>query len=84
VLERAEEAGCQACVQHSLQVREVVVVEEAGCQACERLSPGERVHGGSENSWKESCSCHRARRILVRSVAEAQGKGGLAAEGLSW
>jgi hypothetical protein len=40
----AEEAGCQACVQHSLQVREVVVVEEAGCQACERLSLGERVH----------------------------------------
>jgi hypothetical protein len=70
-------------VQHSLQVREVVVVEEAGCETCERLSPGERVHGGSENSWKESYSWHRARRIPVRSVAEAQGKGGLAAEGLS-
>ena len=78
-----EEAGCQACVQHSLQVREVVVVEEAGCQACERLSPGVRVRGRSENSWKESCSFHRARRILVQPVAEAQGKGGLAAEGLS-
>jgi hypothetical protein len=35
VLERAEEAGCQAYVQHSLQVREVVVVEEVGCQAYE-------------------------------------------------
>jgi hypothetical protein len=71
-------------VQHSLQVREVVVVEEAGCQVCEQLSPGERVHGGSENSWKGSCSYHRVRRIPVRSVAEAQGKGGLATEGLSW
>jgi hypothetical protein len=80
----AEEAGCQACVQHSLQVREVVVVEEAGCQAYERLSPGERVRGGSENSWKGSCSCHKAQRILVCSVAEAQGKGGLASKGLSW
>jgi hypothetical protein len=29
-----EEASCQACMQHSLQVREVVVVEEGGCQAC--------------------------------------------------
>jgi hypothetical protein len=71
-------------VQHSLQVREVAVVEEAGCQACEQLSPGERVHGGSENSSRGSCSCHRARRIPVRPVAEAQGKGCLAAEGLSW
>jgi hypothetical protein len=71
-------------VQHSLQVREVVVIEEAGCQACERLSLGERVRGGSENSLKESCSCHRAQRIPVRSVVEAQGKGGLLAEGLSW
>jgi hypothetical protein len=35
VLELVEEAGCQACEQHSLQVREVVVVEEVGCQACE-------------------------------------------------
>jgi hypothetical protein len=26
----------------------------------------------------------RARRILVWPIAEAQGKGGLAAEGLSW
>jgi recombinational DNA repair protein RecR len=33
-----EEASCQACVQHSLQVREVVVVEEAGFQASEQLS----------------------------------------------
>jgi hypothetical protein len=45
----AEEVGYQAYVQHSLQVREVVVVEEVGCQDCERLSPGERVCGGSEN-----------------------------------
>jgi hypothetical protein len=29
-----------------------------------------------ESSWKEPCSCHRARRFLVRSVVEAQGKGG--------
>jgi hypothetical protein len=57
-------------------VREVIFVEETGYPICERLSPGERVHGGSENSWKESCSYHRARRLLVRSVAEAQGKGG--------
>jgi hypothetical protein len=41
------------------------------------------VCGGSENSWKGSCSCHRAWRILVQPVAKAQGKGGLAAEGLS-
>jgi hypothetical protein len=33
-------------IQHSLQVREVVEVERTGCLACERLSPGERVHGG--------------------------------------
>ena len=59
------------------------MVEEAGCQACERLSPGERVHGGSEKSWKGSCSCHRARRIPVRPVSVAQGKGGLATEALS-
>jgi hypothetical protein len=70
-------------VQHSFQVREVVVVEEVGCQVCERLSPGERVRGGSENFWKGSCSYHRAQRILVRPVVEAQGKGGLAGEGLS-
>ena len=70
-------------MQHSLQVREVVVVEEAGCHACERLSPGERVRGGSENSWKGSCSCHRARRIPIQPIAEAQGKGGLASERLS-
>jgi hypothetical protein len=57
-------------------VREVIVVEEVGYPVCERLSPGERVRGGSENSWKESCSFHRARRLPVRSVAEAQGKGG--------
>jgi hypothetical protein len=37
---------------------------------------------GSENSWKGSYSFHRARRILVQAVAEAQGKGGLAVEGL--
>jgi hypothetical protein len=35
---------------------------------------------GSENSWKGSSSCHRARRILIRPVFEAQGKGGLEAE----
>jgi hypothetical protein len=58
------------------------VVEEAGCQACEKLSPGERVCCGSEFSWKGSCSCYRALRILVRPVAEAQGKGGEAADGL--
>jgi hypothetical protein len=60
------------------------VIEEASFQAYERLSPGERVHGGSENSWKASCSCHRARRILFWPVVEAQGKGDLAVEGLSW
>jgi hypothetical protein len=59
------------------------VVEEAGCQACERLSLGERVCRGSENSWKGSCSCHRAKRILVHPIVEAQGKGGLATKGLS-
>jgi hypothetical protein len=62
----------------------VVSVEEVGCQAYERLSLGKRVCKGSESYWKESCSYHRAWRILVRSVAEAQGKGGLAVEGLSW
>jgi hypothetical protein len=71
-------------VQHSLHVREVVVVEEAIFQACERLSLGEKMHGGSENSWKGSYIYHIARRILVRLVVEAQGKGGLADEGLSW
>ena len=70
-------------MQHSLQVREVVVVEEAGCQAYERLSPGERVHKGNENYWKGSYSYHRAQRILVWPVAEAQGKGGLETKGLS-
>jgi hypothetical protein len=59
------------------------MVEEVGCQACERLSSGERVHGGSESSWKGSCSFHRDQRILVRPIVEAQGKGGLVAEGLS-
>jgi hypothetical protein len=59
-----------------VNVREVIVVEEASYPVYERLSPAERVHGGSENSWKESCSCHRARRLLVRSVVEAKGKGG--------
>jgi hypothetical protein len=57
-------------------VREVIVVEEAGYPVYERLSPGERVRGGSENSSKESCSYHRDRRLLVQSIAEAQGKGG--------
>jgi hypothetical protein len=59
------------------------VVGEVGCQTCEQFSPGERVHGGSENSWKGSCNCHKAQKISVRPIAEAQGKGGLAAEGLS-
>ena len=59
------------------------MVEEEGCQDCESLSLGERVHGGNDNSYKGSCSFHRARRILVRPNAEGQGKGGLAAEGLS-
>jgi hypothetical protein len=71
-------------VQHSLQVREVVVVEEEGCQDCGQLSPGETVCEGSENFWKGSCSYHRVWRILVQFVAKAQGKGGLAVEGLSW
>jgi hypothetical protein len=61
----------------------VVSVEEACCQACERLSLGERVSRGSENSWKGSCTFHRSQILLVRSVVEAQGKGGLAANGLS-
>jgi hypothetical protein len=30
---------------------------------------------GEENSWKEPCSCHRARRLPVRSVPVTQGKG---------
>jgi hypothetical protein len=34
------------CIQHSLQVREVVEVERTGYLACKRLSLGERVHGG--------------------------------------
>jgi hypothetical protein len=29
-----------------------------------------------EDSWKEPCSCHRAQRLPVRSVAVTQGKGG--------
>jgi hypothetical protein len=59
---------------------EVVAVEEGGFQACEQLSLGERVCGGSENSWNGSCSFHRAWRLLVQSVVEAQGKGGLEVE----
>jgi hypothetical protein len=59
----AEEAGCQACVQHSLQAREVVVVEEAGFQACEKLSPGERVCWEVVFSQRESNTSHGALRI---------------------
>jgi hypothetical protein len=58
-------------------------VKRVGFQYYERLSLGERVREGSENSWKGSCSCHMARRLPVRSVAKDQGKGGLEAEGLS-
>jgi hypothetical protein len=57
-------------------VREVIVVEEVGYPVYERLSLGERVREGSENSWKESYSCHRDQRLLVQPIAEAQGKGG--------
>jgi hypothetical protein len=59
------------------------VVEEASFQSCERLSLGERVRRGSENSWKGSCSYHRAKIILVWPIAEAQGNVGLAIEELS-
>jgi hypothetical protein len=61
----------------SLQVREVIVVEEAGFTkpVSDSLQVRECAEEG-ESSWKEPCSCHRARRFLVRSVAEAQGKGG--------
>jgi hypothetical protein len=62
----------------------MVVVEEAGCHACEQISLGERVRGGSEKSWKGSYSFHKAWRILVRPIVEAQGKGCLVVKGLSW
>jgi hypothetical protein len=58
-----EEVGCQACVQHSLQVREVVVVEETGCHACEKLSLGERFCWEVVFSKRESNTSYRALRI---------------------
>jgi hypothetical protein len=63
-------------VQHSLQVREVIEVGRIGCwPVSDSLQVRECAEEG-ENSWKEPCSCHRAQRLLVRSVAETQGKGG--------
>jgi hypothetical protein len=58
-------------------VSEVIVVEEAGYTkpVSDSLQVRECTEEG-ESSWKEPCSCHRARRFSVRSVAEAQGKGG--------
>jgi hypothetical protein len=63
-------------VQHSLQVREVVKLEEQVVgPVSDSLQVRECTEEG-ENSWKEPCSSHRARRHPVRSVAETQGKGG--------
>jgi hypothetical protein len=55
----------------------VIVVEEAGFTkpVSDSLQVREYMEEG-ENSWKEPCSCHRARRFPVRSIVEAQGKGG--------
>jgi hypothetical protein len=53
---------------------EVIVVEEASYLVCEQLSLGERVRGGSENSWKESCSCHKARKLLVGLLLKPKGR----------
>jgi hypothetical protein len=55
----------------------VIVVEEAGFTkpVSDSLQVRECAEEG-ESSWKEPCSCHRAQRFPVRSVAEAQGKGG--------
>jgi hypothetical protein len=55
----------------------VIVVEEEGFTKSMRdsLQVRECTEEG-ESSWKEPCSCHRAQRFLVRSVVEAQGKGG--------
>jgi hypothetical protein len=49
------------------------------CVACWPVSDSllvrECVEEG-EDSWQEPCSCHRAQRLPVRSVAVTQGKGG--------
>jgi hypothetical protein len=48
------------------------------CEACWPMSDSLQVRecvGEGENSWKEPCSCHRARRLPVRSVPITQGKG---------
>jgi hypothetical protein len=47
-----------------------------------KLSPGERVCWGSEFSWRESRSSYSTLRLLVQPVVEAQGKGGVVADGL--
>jgi len=41
----------------------------------ESLQARECIEEG-ENSWKEPCSFHRARRLLVRSINKTQGMGG--------
>jgi hypothetical protein len=52
-------------VQHSLQVREVVKLEEQVVgPVSDSLQVRECAEEG-ENSWKEPCSCHRARRLPV-------------------
>jgi hypothetical protein len=62
-------------VQHSLQVREVVEIERTGCwPVSDSLQVRECVEEG-DNSWKEPCSFHRARRLPVRPVPVTQGKG---------
>jgi hypothetical protein len=57
-------------------VREVVEFERIGFLAYEQLSPGERVSRGRRELLEGTCSYHRAQIFPVRSVAEAQGKGG--------
>jgi hypothetical protein len=47
-------------------------------EACWLVSDSLQVRecaGEGENSWKEPCRCHRARRLSVRSVPVTQGKG---------
>jgi hypothetical protein len=72
-----KETGCPDLCVTSLQVREVIFVEEAGFTkpVSDSLQVRECTQEG-ERSWKEPYSYHRAQRFLVRSVAEAQGKGG--------
>jgi hypothetical protein len=63
-------------VLHSLQVREVVKLEEQVVGPMRDYLLVRECAEEGENSWKEPCSCHRAQRLPVRSVAKTKGKGG--------